>query len=84
MKKVCRELMDFFQGQEGWDKSELLADYCAEILKQSNCTINSQALSPDEIELNWGDDRLPVTLQDFADALFDKIIEGVCNVIETA
>lgn len=85
MKKVCGELIDFFQGQEGWDKDELLSDYCSEILKTNGCTLNDGVLSPDEIGLNWGDElELPLTLDDFASALFDKIIDGVCNVIETA
>ena len=86
MKKVCRELIDYFEQQEGWDKEEIIADYCAEILKENDCTmLNDVPLSPDEISLNWGDDlNLPITLQDFADRLFDKIMEGVCNVIKTA
>lgn len=86
MKKVCQELVDFFEDREGWDKDDLLSEYCAEIMKKYDCTgVTDQSLSPDEIDLSWKDELiLPLTLQDFADELFDKIIEGVCNVIRTA
>ena len=32
MKKVCKELIDFFENQESWDKNELISEFCSEIL----------------------------------------------------
>lgn len=86
MKKVCQDLVDYFELQEGWDKEELLSNYCAGILKKHDCVgVTDVPLDPEEIALNWGDDlNLPLTLQDFANELFDEIIQGVCNVIATA
>ena len=86
MKKVCQELIDYFENQEGWDKEEILGEYCAGILKKYDCLgINDQPLAADEIDLNWGEElNLPLTLQDFANELFDEIMQGVCNVIATA
>lgn len=79
MKKVCRELIDFFRDQGGWDKDELLGDYVGEILKNAG----SSTVYADELTVTDGDRDIMV-LQDFANELFDRIIEGVCNVIETA
>ena len=86
MKKVCKELIDYFELKEGWDKEEILDEYCESILKKHDCLdINDQTLDPEEVALNWGDDlNLPLTLRDFANELFDEIIQGVCNVIATA
>jgi len=78
MKKVCGELIDFFKGEEGWDKDELLYDFSKEILEKFGTN-----LSADELCITDGDDDI-VVLQEFIDALYEKIINGVCNVIETA
>lgn len=79
MKKVCKELIDFFQNEEGWDKDEILNDYVADILKAAN----SPMIHADELSIS-DEGREIMVLQDFVDALYSKIIEGVCNVIETA
>lgn len=86
MKKVCQELIDYFEFQEDWDKEEILSKYCASILKRNDCFgVNDSPLDPDEISLSWKDELdLPITLQDFANELFNEIIQGVCNVIATA
>lgn len=86
MKKVCKELIDFFEQQQGWDKNEIMSDWAAEVLQDLNCTLpnSSIPIAMDEIELCWGEDSLSTTLQDFAEKLFDKILVGVCNVIRTA
>ena len=79
MKKVCQELIDFFENEEGWDKDELLTDYVYDILKKAG----SELLHADELTIN-DDEKDVMVLSDFVDALFAKIIEGVCNVIKTA
>lgn len=82
MKKVSKELVDFFQQNKQWEKDELLAAYVAEIQLQ----MGFETIVPDdEIRLMWGHHKaLSGTLQDFSSALYDKIMEGVCNVIKTA
>jgi len=79
MKKVCKELIEFFKEREGWDKDELLSDYCTEILEKAGAELPYA----DDVGLICGEKEF-MDLQDFASALFDKIIDGVCNVIETA
>lgn len=78
MKKVCSELIDFFEGEEGWDKDEILSDYVAYVLEK-----NGIKNDMDEITLFDGEHE-HMNLADFAEELFDKIAEGVCNVIRTA
>ncbi|MEA4896288.1 MAG: hypothetical protein VB064_13670 [Oscillospiraceae bacterium] len=82
MKRVNKELIDFFQMQDREEKNKLLADYIAEAEKQ----IGFESTVPDnEIRLICETDKaLPGTLQNFASILYDKILEGVCNVIATA
>jgi len=86
MKKVCKELIDFFEHEEGWDKNEILSEWAGAVLRKLNCTMQPDniPISMDEIVLHWGEDELPVTLQDFASELFGEMIKGVCNVIRTA
>lgn len=85
MKQVCRELISFFENEEGWDKGELLQEYVEEIFKKHGIENCGSVISPDEVEVVWdGSARFPMTAKDFAIELFDKIISGVCNVIRTA
>lgn len=88
LKQIYKELLDFFEQQDGWDKEEIISMYCANVLSKLNCTMPIKPydpIPPDEIQLYWGDDDpLPATLQDFAEAFFDWMIDGVCNVIRTA
>jgi len=78
MEKVCEELIEFFEGEDGWDKDELLCDFSKEILEKLGTDLYA-----DELCITDGEDDIAV-LQDFVYALFDKIINGVCNVIRTA
>lgn len=82
MKRSSKELIDFFQLEGTKEKDRLLAEYIAEAERQ----IGFKSVVPDdEIRLMWEkNDELPGTLQDFAYVLYDKIMEGVCNVIATS
>lgn len=86
MKKEYKELIDFFEQQDGWDKNEIISDFSDEVLKDLNCTLPESdiSISMDEVVLYWGEDCLHVTLQDFAEKFFEKVLVGVCNVIKTA
>lgn len=79
MKKVCKELIEFFRDGERWDKEGVLFETVSEILKKNG----SKTIAADELSINDGGHEIMV-LSDFAEALFDKILEGVCNVIKTA
>ena len=76
MNKMQKEIVYFLEHPEenGWDKDELLSNYVSEILSKHQSDYSS-----DEIFL---DKYNGFTLQDFAEKLFDKIIEGVCNVVK--
>ena len=80
MKQVCRELIDFFKNEEGWDKQELIEDIIETVLtkdleiKDTNitfCTCDNR-------------DEDVILLEDFAEYFFNRVIDGVCNVIKTA
>lgn len=76
MEKI-KETIEFFEQQEGWDKSEVLSEYIYEILK------GKTEFSADELGITDGENEF-MNLQDFADNLFDKIIKGVINVLKSA
>ncbi|SCJ35020.1 Uncharacterised protein [Anaerotruncus sp. 2789STDY5834896] len=91
MNKTCTDLLNFFENQEGWDRDEVLWGMLLDILP-SDISADDVALvwgtfeqceTEDEISLKLNTCELPMTAQDFAEQLWDKIIEGVCNVIRT-
>lgn len=82
MKRASKDLIDFFQLQNSDEKNRLLAEYITEAMRQ----IGIKSAIPDDgirlmLEKN---EELPGTLRDFSSVLYDKIMEGVCNVIATA
>lgn len=79
MKKVCKELIEFFEDGESWSRDDVLFEAVTEILQKNG----SETIAADELGITDGDKEIMV-LSDFAEALFDKILEGVCNVIKTA
>ena len=80
MKQVCKELIDFFKSEEGWDKQEIIDEFIERVL--------SEDLRIDDTNItfvtcdNRNDDVF--MLEDFARYFFDRVIEGVCNIIKTA
>ena len=80
MKKVCKELIDFFEKEEGWDKQELIDEFIEKVLfkdlkiKDTNITFVTCDNRDEDVFM----------LEDFAEHFFDRVIEGVCNVIKTA
>lgn len=62
----------------GYDADELLHEYVHEVLNKTGTPF-----SWDELMLHDGENNI-VLLEDFCKDLRDKIIEGVCNVLETA
>lgn len=82
MKRINKDLIDFFQTQKSGEKNELLAEYIAEAERQ----MGFETIVPDgEIRFMWDKNKeLPGTLQDFASVLYEQIMTGVYNVIATA
>lgn len=80
MKQVCKELIDFFEKEEGWDKQDLIGDIIEEVLakdleiKDTNITFVTCDNRNEDVFM----------LEDFAEKFFDRVIDGVCNVIKTA
>ena len=80
MKQVCKELIDFFNNSEGWDKQGLIDEFIEEVLsedlgiKDTNITFCTCDNRNDDVFM----------LEEFAQHFFDRVIEGVCNVIKTA
>ena len=80
MKQVCKELIDFFKNEEGWDKEGLIFEYIEKVLsedlgiKDTNITFITCDNRNDDVFM----------LEEFAEHFFNRVIEGVCNVIKTA
>lgn len=70
-----QEIIDFFELREGYDKYEVISDKIAEIK-------DLKGYAADEIGLEWDGEELMV-LEEFANEFYEKIIEGVCNVIKS-
>lgn len=79
MKQVCRELIDFFNNSEGWDKEGLIFEYMEKVLKED------LGIKDTNITFVTCDNRDNdvLMLEEFAEHFFNKVIEGVCNVIKT-
>lgn len=88
MKKGYKELVDFFESEDGWDKKEIIEMLGAKTMESLGCVAPTKTKNPvtlDEVDLCWGIDHpLGQTLQEFAEIFFDEVIKGVCNVIKTA
>lgn len=80
MKQVCKELIDFFNNSEGWDKDDLIFEYMEKVLS------GDLKIEDTNITFVTCDNRNEdvFMLEDFAKHFFDRVIEGVCNVIKTA
>lgn len=74
-KKKIDEIIEFFKSEEGYDKEEIITE-AIENIKEL------KGNAADEISLNWDDEDL-MTLDEFADQFYNKIINGVCNVLES-
>jgi len=75
MENKLQEIINFLELEEGYDKSEIIADMLDEIEE-------IKGYFSDEIGLVWNDKELMV-LSDFVDKFYSKIIEKICNVIKT-
>lgn len=80
MKQVCKELIDFFKSSEGWDKQGLIDEFIEEVLTKD------LGIYDTDITFVTCDNRSEdvFILEDFAKNFFNRVIEGVCNVIKTA
>jgi len=70
-----KNIIDYFELEEGCEKEEIITDMIDEIKELKH-------YSADEIGLAWDDEDL-MTLEDFANKFYDKIIKGVCNVVKS-
>ena len=80
MKQVCKELIDFFNNSESWDKQGLIDEFIEEVLTK-DLGIYDTDITFVACDNRDGD---LFTLESFAEHFFDRVIEGVCNVIKTA
>ena len=80
MKRVCKELIDFFNNSEGWDKQGLIDEFIEKVLSE-DLQIKDTNITFVTCDNREGD---LFTLENFAEYFFDRVIEGVCNVIKTA
>jgi len=70
-----KSIINYFELEEGYDKEEIITDMIDEIKEL-------KGYSADEIGLIWDDEEL-MTLEDFVNKFYDKIIKGVCNVVKS-
>jgi hypothetical protein len=73
--KNLNEAIDFFTSEDEFDKKELISDWVDEIKE-------IKGNSADEIGLECDGETL-MTLDDFAPQFYEKIINGVCNVLKS-
>ena len=82
MKQVCKELINFFKNEEGWDKQDLIDEITEAVLTEDSgikdTNISFYACVSDEGKSET------FFIEDFAEKFFDRVIDGVCNVIKTA
>ena len=76
MEEKLQEIIDFLEFEQGYSKEEIIEDYISSVK-------NLKGMASDEIGLEWDGEHLMV-LSDFADIFYEKIIEGVCNVIKNS
>jgi len=76
MKKL-NDIIEYFREKEGWDYQELIND--------TAMSLKLIDLSPDEIWVDGMDsgEEDGCDLDTFLKAYTDKILEGVCNVVES-
>lgn len=75
MNEKIDGILEFFENGESWNKEGYVYDLIGNIKEL-------QGYSADEISLEWDGEYL-ITLQEFIDIFFDKVINGVCNVLES-
>ena len=80
-KKVCKckkSIIEFLKNPEdnGWDKETIVEDYILDVFKE-----NDILPRPEYIDISFILENQEITLKEFSMQLFDKIIDGVCNVI---
>jgi len=76
MLEKLQEIINFLKADnEGYDRDEIIHDILCEIEEL-------KGYDSDEISLEW-DSKVLMILCSFTDEFFDKIIEKVCNVLES-
>ena len=77
MNKKLQEIIDYLklESEESYDKKEIITNIIEEI-KELKCKYS------DEIGLEW-DKEVLITLDDFSEQFFDKLIIQICNVLKS-
>ncbi|HBC94363.1 MAG TPA: hypothetical protein DCZ10_16055 [Pelotomaculum sp.] len=70
-----REIIDFFEQEQGYDKDEVISEILGEIK-------GLKGYDADEIGLEWDGEEIMI-LDDFVQEFYAKLIEKVCNVIKS-
>ena len=79
-KKTIKELKDILdRGCDYADTQTVVTEYANEALKESGCDICQCA---DAMIVDW-DDKPICTVEEFANILWDKAVEGILNVLKT-
>ena len=79
MKRVYKELIDFFNNSEGWDKQGLIDEFIEKVLSEDLQIKDTNIVF---VTCDNRDEDI-FMLEAFAEYFFDRVIEGVCNVIKT-
>ena len=79
-KKTIEELEDILdRGCEYADTQTVVTEYANEALKESGCEL---CQVDDATIVDWDGDTV-CTVEDFANILWDKAVEGILNVLKT-
>lgn len=79
-KKTMEELEDILnRGCEYADTQSIVTAYANETLKELGCEL---CQADDALVIDWNNDTI-CTVEDFANAFWDKAVEGIMNVLRT-
>jgi uncharacterized protein YacL (UPF0231 family) len=81
-KKTLKAVKNFLQNREGWDLDEVKDDIVAELQLLKSKEMKDASLATDECSINWGEEEVCV-LCNFIDAYTDKLLEKMCNVLDS-
>ena len=79
-KKAITELEDILsRGCDYADTQSVVTEYANETLKELGCEL---CQADDASVVDWDEDTI-CTVEDFANAFWDKAVEGILNVLKT-
>ncbi len=79
------ELLDYFEGKNGYDFDEIVDEYFHDTCKNLGIFMKGTENTPlaDEMGMTWGDQEFPIVLEVFMEAYTRILMDGICNCIRS-